>query len=156
MSEKIDKEKLNIREISALDETLYLRMAKDFYSSEGVLQKIPNENFSRAFDELMRSKTYAECFIIEVSGVGAGYCLLAKTFSQESGGPVVWIEELYIREAHQNKGIGIEVMRFIERRFPNATAFRAEIEPNNEHSLGMAEAIGYKKMGYEPIIKLAD
>ena len=39
----------------------------------------------------------------------AGYALLAKTFSQEAGGLVVWLDEMYVRPAYRSKGLGPSV-----------------------------------------------
>ena len=44
----------------------------------------------------------------------AGYGLIAKTFSQEAGGMVYWLEELYILEEYRSKGLGSEYFRYME------------------------------------------
>ena len=83
------------RRITKDDRALYLSLAREFYASPAVLHGVPDAYLQRTFDEAVRSDTYAEIYIL---GEGGGYALLAKSFSQEAGGPVVWLDEFYVRE----------------------------------------------------------
>ena len=72
--------------------------------------------FQRTFDVLMAGSPYAEGYIIEQDGKTAGYALLAKSFSQEAGGIVIWIEEIYILPEFQSRGLGTAFFRYLEER----------------------------------------
>ena len=54
------------------------------------------------------------------AGQAAGYALLMKTWSQEAGGLVVWLDELYIAPAFQGHGLGSAFLRALPDLFPNA------------------------------------
>ena len=86
-----------IRELKQEDRELYLKMAHDFYHSPAVLHPVPDSYLERTFEECMNGGTYAKAFILEYEGEPAGYGLVSKTFSQEAGGHVYWLEELYER-----------------------------------------------------------
>ena len=88
-----------IRKMTENDRELYIRMAEEFYSSDAVLHPVPHEYFERTADEALRSDAYAEIYLLEYEGRTAGYGLTARTFSQEAGGQVLWIEELSLSEA---------------------------------------------------------
>lgn len=45
-----------------------------------------------------QGQPYAEAYLFEQDGQIAGYGTLAKTFSTEAGGLVIWLEEVYIRQ----------------------------------------------------------
>ena len=62
----------------------------------------------------MEHTPYASAYIIEQDGKTAGYALLARSFSQEAGGMVTWIEELYIRPEFQGHGLGTAFFQFLE------------------------------------------
>lgn len=86
-----------IRPITSADRSQYITLCKEFYSGDAVLHPVPEDYFQRTFDALMEHTPYASAYIIEQDGKTAGYALLARSFSQEAGGMVTWIEELYIR-----------------------------------------------------------
>lgn len=105
-----------IRKMTENDRKLYIEMAEEFYSSDAVLHPVPREYFEKTADEALRSDVYAEIFILDCEGIPAGYGLTARTFSQEAGGQVLWIEELYIREEFRSRGLGREFFSYIEEK----------------------------------------
>ena len=75
------------------DKELYITMAEEFYNSDAVLHPIPRDHFEKTANEALRSDEYVEIYLLEYEGETAGYGLTARTFSQEAGGQVLWIEE---------------------------------------------------------------
>ena len=144
-----------IRKFTAKDRELYIRLADAFYHTAGVLKPIPRAYFERTFDEMMRSDVYAEGYLVvdDLTGEPAGYGLLAKTFSQEAGGVVVWMEEGYIRPEYQRRGYGSALIAHMEHAHPEARRFRGEIEPDNIASKTMMGRMGYQPLGYDAYCK---
>ena len=140
------------RKLEARDKEAYFSLASAFYSSEAVIHPAPIENIERTFEELMRSDTYVECRICEEGGEPVGFLLVAKTFSQESGGIVTWIEELFLKEEYRGGGRGTEMVEYIEREFP-ASRFRLEAEPDNEKAIRLYKKLGYKELPYQQYVK---
>jgi len=143
---------MNIRRLNALDKELYMELVNEFYHSDAVLHPVKRENHEAMFAELMRSDVYAECYIIESGGNVAGFIMISKTFSQESGGLVVWIEEIFIREEFRGKGLGSAALEFIEKKVP-ASRYRLEIEPDNDRARELYTRLGYKNLPYEQMVK---
>ena len=143
---------LNIRKLRQNDKDIYVRMAKEFYASDAVLLHIGEENILNTFDELMRSDTYAECHIFEFDGDVAGYSLLAKTFSQEAGGRVVWIEELYVMPEYRSRGIGRAYFEYLFKNNPEVRRFRLEVEADNERAIKLYSYLGFTQLGYGQMI----
>lgn len=141
-----------IRKLKENERELYFELADEFYHSPAVLHPVDRENYSVTFEELMRSDIYAECFIIEYCGHAAGFALISKTFSQEAGGLVIWIEELYIKEEYRSRGLGHEFFEFLEKHRP-AARYRLEIEPDNKRARALYERIGYKILDYRQMVK---
>ncbi|MBQ1251599.1 MAG: GNAT family N-acetyltransferase [Firmicutes bacterium] len=132
-----------IRKIEEKDREFFLAMTKEFYESDAVCYRIPEEYRTNTFDELMRSDTYAEAFIFEEDEKQVGYALIGKTWSQECGGVQVWIDEIMVIPEYRNQGLTTEFFSYIEKAVP-AARYRLETEPENE-----AAARLYKRMGYE-------
>lgn len=139
-----------IRKIEKEDKELFLRLTRDFYASPAVLHPVPDAYHTAVFEEMMRSDIYAEGYLlIGANGVPAGYALLAKTYSHEAGGPVVWIEELYTVPEARGKGLGREFFAFLEERYGGAVRrFRLETEPENERAQALYRRLGFEELGY--------
>lgn len=143
-----------IRPITQADRQSYLAMCREFYSGDAVSHPVPVEYFGRTFDALMENTPFAAAYIIEQDGVAAGYALLAKSFSQEAGGIVVWIEELYIRPEFQGHGLGTAFFRFLEAQNDGTVKrYRLEYEPDNVRGAALYRRIGFTSLGYGQMIK---
>lgn len=143
-----------MRRFSEQDRVIYLALAKEFYSSEAVLHPVEEWHFEQTFDEMMRSDDYVDGFLLEEEGEVTGYVLIAKTFSQEAGGMVAWIEEIYVRPEYQGKGIGKRFFEEYENSLPNTyQRLRLEIEPDNEKAIRLYQKLGYKHLAYQQMVK---
>lgn len=140
-----------IREMTKADRELFLKMTKAFYTSDAVLHDIPDTYRESTWAELMRSRDYAEGYIFEHRGEPVGYALLAKTFSQEAGGMVVWVEELYVLPEYRSKGLGREFFDFLKER-KNVSRVRLEVEPENERAVKLYEKMGFEVLPYMQMI----
>ncbi len=134
---------MQIRKITAADREIYLDMAKDFYASPAVLENIPEENITRSFAEFLGGTPYGDAFIFEENGTVIGYGVLAYTYSQEAGGKVVWLEEIYVRAEYRGRGCGSEFIDFVLKEIP-AARYRLETEPENEKAAAL-----YRRKGFE-------
>ena len=145
---------MKIRKAFSADRDTYLAMAKDFYDSNAVMHKIPDSRLEETFDYMMSDDTYGSVYIIEQDERKVGYLLTAVTYSQEAGGRVLWLEELYIIPEYRGKGIGHEVFSFAEGSASEGFArIRLEVEPENGRAAELYKRLGYEGIPYESMIK---
>ncbi len=143
-----------IRKATSEDKELYMKLTDAFYHSEAVLHPVPDAHREAMWTELMRSNDYAECFFIEKDGVTAGFLLLAYTFSQESGGKVAWVEEIYIYPEYRSQGLGTKFFEFIKKEIePHFSRIRLEVEPDNFKAKKLYESLGFEPLPYEQMTK---
>jgi len=84
----------------------------------------------------------------------AGYVLLAMTYSNEAGGLVLWIEEIYIVPEYRGLGLGGELFAFIESMAKSSYArIRLESEPDNLRALALYQRMGYADLSYRQLYK---
>ena len=132
-----------IRKMRSEDKKTYMEMAREFYHSDAVLHPVPDTYFERTADEALECENEA-----------AGYGLIAKTYSQEAGGMVWWIEEVYVREAFRSKGIGREFFAYLDKVKGSAvTRMRLEVEEDNTRAVALYKKLGYKPLEYAQMIK---
>ena len=142
-----------IREITKADRNTYLLFAQSFYSLGAVAHPIPRSHLVATFDHLMESDTYAKAYIIEYAGKAAGYALTAKTFSQEAGGYVVWIEELFISPAYRGKGLATEFLTFVKQHIqPTVARIRLEVTESNQDAIRLYQKFGFEFLPYQQMI----
>ena len=138
------------RPITSQDREAYLAMTSAFYSTDAVMHPIPRSHMEATFEELMRRDTYAAAYICEEQDTILGYALLAKTFSQEAGGTVLWVEELFIKEAYRGKGYGKQFFEYLLSSLPaDVKRVRLEVERDNTAAVRMYEYFGFSFFEYD-------
>ena len=129
------------------DFALYMELAGEFYHSPAVMHPIPEQYMENTFREAMRSDDYIILRILEVDGAAAGYAILSRSFSPESGSPICWIEELYIREAFRGRGIGTEFFAAVRQEFPGV---RLRLEGADDGADGAGELLVFGFLHEKP------
>lgn len=143
-----------VREIRKEDYQLYMDLSREFYDSEAVLHTIPESYREATWKEMMRSPEFVRGYILEKDGAPAGYGLTSRTFSQEAGGKVVWLEELYIRPEYRCHGLGKEFFRYVDEKIaPEVKRLRLEIEPENLRAKKLYLSLGYEDLPYAQMVK---
>lgn len=144
---------MNWRPLCERDRADYTEMATAFYASEAVDHPIPVSHIEETFEELMRSDVYAVGYLCEYDGETAGYALCAKTFSQEAGGMVLWVEELYVKDAFRGRGIGKRFLSDMTALCPSQYArIRLETEKDNHRAVRLYESLGFTFLAYDQMI----
>lgn len=82
----------------------YEKMEKELVATEELLM---NNLFGR--------KAFAEVIIVEIDGQEAGFVLFFHNFSTFLGKPGIYIEDLYVRPEHRNKGLGKGLIRHVSK-----------------------------------------
>lgn len=141
-----------IRIIDKKDKDIFIEMVSEFFSSPAVLHNIPIENIQNTFNELISDSPYTKAYIAEFNNEVAGYIMISITYSNEAGGIAILLEEIYIRDEFQNKGIGTELINFIKQEYPDAKRFRLEVESDNIGAVKLYKKLGFKKLPYMQMI----
>ncbi|MDR1679712.1 MAG: GNAT family N-acetyltransferase [Prevotellaceae bacterium] len=141
------------RDIKPSDKEPFLAMGQEFFSSTAVAHTIDPQHFVRTFDEAIGHNPYLRILIIEIDNRIVGYAQLSFTYSNEAGGMVVLIEEVYIDESQRGKGIGKKLFEFIEKEYPSAGRFRLEVARNNQRAIDLYQHLGYKVLDYLQMVK---
>lgn len=141
-----------IRKYQKEDRLNTLAMMRDFYSSPAVLHSIPAEHFVKTLDEVEKGSPYMDIFILESGNQMAGYALTAYTYSNEAGGKVVWIEELFVLPSFQSQGLGREFINYIKSSFGEFARIRLEVEECNDGATRLYRREGFESLNYKQYI----
>ena len=140
-----------IRPLRKEDKELFFTLTREFYTPPAVLRPISDGHRERTWAELMRPDSVLECCIFEQDGQAAGYTLLIRSFSQEAGGPILWVDELYVRPAFRSRGLARELLRSLMAR-DDLAGLRLEVEPENPRAAELYRRLGFEALPYRPMI----
>lgn len=142
-----------IRKYEAADRALLLSLFDEFYHSPAVLHPVPAAFFERTLNAVEAGSPFLALYVLESDGRVAGYALLVLSYSNEAGGPVVWLDEIYIRPDFRGHGLGNEFFDFLEKEYADAARIRLEVEPDNEGAVRLYRRRGFKKLDYDQYIR---
>jgi ribosomal protein S18 acetylase RimI-like enzyme len=73
-----------------------------------------------------------------------GYALLIPIWSNEFGGTVILIDELFVKPEGRRKGVGRSFLRFVRDSRPfDAVAAVLEVSPTNDGARRLYESVGF-------------
>mgnify|MGYP000862265249 FL=1 len=138
------------RKMQPGDREQYHVLATEFYNTDAILTAPDEALFEASFQEMMRRDTYLEGFILEHEGECAGYAILAKYFSPELGGLLLWVDELYIRPAYRSLGLGSAFLSHVQEKYADrAKRIRLEVDVDNERAISLYHDLGFEVLPYQ-------
>lgn len=141
------------RDLLPEDKTIFLSMVNRFYQSDAVAYKVDVKNFVKTFEAAMSHSPFLRILMIEEMGVPIGYALLSLTYSNEVGGMVIWVEELYIGETYRSKGLASKFFAFLSQEYPLAKRFRLEVRADNIRAIDLYQRHGFHVFDYVQMVK---
>lgn len=143
---------MRIRELCPADFDRVLDMMRVFYASDALLVHPDEEVLARTLHDSMADGPYVTGYGFEVEGELAGYGMISRSYSTETGGICLWIEDIYILPQYRGQGIGTAFLRFVEN-LGGAVRLRLEAEPENERAMLVYRKAGFEVLGYTQLIK---
>ena len=144
---------LTFRDITTADHDLILPMVQDFYQGDAVLHPVDPEILERSFrDAADPQEPLLRGLLIEMDGQPAGYLYITQCYSAEVGGRCVFLEEIYLAPAFRGRGLGGEILAWIESQYPTARRFRLEVNDINQNAIRLYQKAGYQYLRYEQMV----
>lgn len=128
------------------DEKLLMQMRGEFQAIEPFPNPLDAAAQHEVLLKLIENEQWGRIWLITADGETAGYIVLAFGYSLEYAGRDALIDELYVRENFQGKGIGKRALAHVEEfcRAENIKAVHLEVEHTN-----LAARTLYHKTGFE-------
>ncbi|CCV64321.1 Acyl-CoA N-acyltransferase [Alteracholeplasma palmae J233] len=148
-----------IRKMNDKDKSKYIELSLDFYQSEAVIEHVemPISNLEQTFDLIISDSPYLEGYVYTYYNKVVAYCLLSFTYSNELGGLMVLLEELYVDPKYQGLGIGKKFLNYIEKVYKDsAIAIRLEIDDENGRAKKLYLKQGFEEREYSQMVKIID
>ncbi len=128
------------------DQEVVSGMIAAFYGEAGGGESMNAGMIERTFRQLAAHPDYGSVMVFEADGQLVGYALLVNFWSNEYGGLILTIDELYVVPPLRNRGIGTAFIRHLAgSNLPDCVALRLEVLPYNRRALRLYEKIGFVK-----------
>jgi len=120
------------------------QMMKDFYAID--FYTFDEQKTKDNLGKFINNENYGNCFKIIFEGEIAGYIILAKFFSFEFGGEILFLDELFVKLEFQGKSLGKKALAFVKDYSVknNFKVVLLEIENHNEKARKLYEHYGFE------------
>lgn len=144
-----------VRKIKKEDKDIFLTLGNQFYNPSAVTSKISNNTILKTFKHIIKDGPYIKGYLIIDNLEVAGFFTISFGFGTEYGGNILLFEDLYIKEKFQNKGIGSQIFKYIEKTYKNEVeVIKLEVAKTNKRAIELYNNLGYFENKYLSMLKV--
>ena len=122
------------------------KMIRALYTEDDYGQPMSSDKIARTVAELQKHPEKGTIFIFENKHGIVGYAITVFFWSNEFGGNIAEIDELYVKPELRNKGIGTRFLDYsAHSHAENVVGLQLEVTPSNERALGYYTRYGFKE-----------
>lgn len=129
------------------DREAIVAMCLALYAEDPSEQPMSAARISQTLRSFREEPTRGRAVVLEVDGVCVGYALLASFWSNELGGEICTIDELYVKPALRGNGYGTALVRSLssaEGLWPRRpVALELETTPDNRRARSLYQRLGF-------------
>lgn len=123
------------------------RMIAALYVEDPSTLPMTAAKIDRTIGTLRREPSRGRAVVFDVDGLARGYALLCSFWSNELGGEVCVLDELYVDPAHRGCGASTSLVTgLVEATLPwfrDAVAIELEVTPTNARARALYERLGF-------------
>jgi GNAT superfamily N-acetyltransferase len=119
-------------------------MIFSLYQEDSEGEPMKEEKIRQTIAEYRKNPDKVCIYMFRKGKENIGYAILVYFWSNEYGGNVITIDELYVKKDYRSRGIGTEFFSFVEK-LDNKTALQLETTPSNGRVCDY-----YKRLGFVP------
>lgn len=122
-----------------------LRMMRELYATDAPDLDVNPDNFPATIDRLLAEPSRGRAVLCMRDGVLCGYALLISYLSNEFGGTLLFVDELFVDEQYRGQGIAQAFLAFVAETRPfDAVALALEVTPGNVRARALYERLGFR------------
>jgi ribosomal protein S18 acetylase RimI-like enzyme len=121
-----------------------LRMMRKLYEEDGQPLRVNPATFPSTIDYVLANPASGRIVLLTDNHVLYGYALLASYWSNEWGGVVLLLDELFVDEEFRGRGIAKSLLKYLERERPfGAVVAALEVSWHNTRAQALYESMGF-------------
>ncbi len=141
----LDAEALDEAEELGIDPAELEEMIEGLYAEDPEGEPISHTKIQSTIQELTRYPEKGRVVIFKAESDIVGYALIIFYWSNEYGGNILHIDELYVKKAWRNQGIATQFFAALPlAEMPSVKALQLEVTPSNLHAQTYYERLGFQ------------
>jgi GNAT superfamily N-acetyltransferase len=129
------------------DKEALVSMVLSLYAEDCSIVNMDSDKIYTTIDALMNDPKKGVILVFEHQSRAIGYSILINFWSNEYGGNITFIDELFIIPEFRRKGIAtLFFKQLFTKKINNTIAFQLEVTPKNSYALKL-----YKRVGFLPV-----
>lgn len=105
--------------------------------------------------ELLSKPDKGKVIAVWADGDLAGYAIIIYFWSNEYGGNVIEIDELYVSPDHRQKGLGKSFFEWLFNEYKSSSGFALQVSKSNQRARKLYEEVGFTQSSSSYMLKLA-
>lgn len=136
---------IKYRKFKTSDSEAVAELIQNLYREDPGGKPMLPQKIQKTFDSLTQHPDRGTIMVLENEGEVIGYAILINFWSNEFGGNIVDIDELYIKKEFRSQGIGTNFIKYLaENKFGNSVALQLEVTSGNVKARKLYESLGFK------------
>jgi GNAT superfamily N-acetyltransferase len=121
-----------------------LRMMRELYEEDGQDLRVNPATFPSTIDFLLTNPASGRIVLFTDARELYGYALLVSYWSNEWGGVVLLLDELFVDKAFRGRGIAKSFLKYLEQERPfGAVVVALEVSSHNTRARALYESMGF-------------
>jgi GNAT superfamily N-acetyltransferase len=138
------------------DDARVVEMSSRLFAEDPALEDVPVAHTRTTLLRLRAEPARGRAIVAEVEGGVVGYAFLISVWSNELGGEVCLVDELFVEDAYRGRGIAQALFAELARdavrlRGVHPAALALEVSPKNARARALYERLGFR--GYNTLLR---
>ncbi len=143
-----------------VDDDAMVRMCAALNAEDPGPLPVPAENLRRTLRELRQAPVRGHAMVLDLDGQLGGYALLVSFWSNELGGEVCTLDELWVEPEQRGNGHATRLVRHLAERadpwLEGIVALALEASPDNLRARRLYERLGFRGANVALQLRLTD
>ncbi len=144
---------ISYQDFTDSDSDAVASLIEKLYSEDKTGKPITLDKIQLTFKTLISQPSLGEIVVIKNNDKIIGYTILINFWSNEFGGNILNIDELYVVKEFRSLGIGTNLIKYLaENKYKNSVAIQLEATPENVLAKKLYKRLGFKNWQNECLI----
>jgi len=123
-----------------------IEMMRGLYAEDEAASKVDEAKFPATIQAFLTQPERGRVELFLHGEDLVGYALVVPYWSNEFGGVIAFLDEMYVKPGARGRGIGREMFAYLKRTKPfDAVAVWLEVSPKNVRARAMYELVGLRE-----------
>ncbi|HYL99217.1 MAG TPA: GNAT family N-acetyltransferase [Blastocatellia bacterium] len=127
-------------------------MMRSLYAEDKTASPVDQSRFAENIEFLVSHPSRGRIVLIREGGMLCGYALVVPYWSNEFGGTLLYVDEIFVIPCARNRGIGRRFFEYLDELRPfEAVALALEVSPSNAGARRLYQSLGFSPRAHSTL-----